>query len=397
MALRSVRGPARPRRPAIGQSGAGKSTYIGREVHLAALTDRQVIALDGKGDRAFVAAVTDAYLAARPDATIHVFPDQPLDGWRGDAAAQVNRMLGCWQWSLESDWYKQQATLALRLACSAPGPPVDCMTELVRRLDPPTLTRLWAKQPTEAALVKMLTPDLPSICIRLANLAAAIAGRLDGTVAIGETDLTIVSLPVMANPTDAEDLFRALMADVAHWVSVRKGPWPALAVVDECSALSGGREAATHIMERGRSFGVPSILSGQSYASLGSPEEADRIVSAAATIALFASNTPEDLARLAGSVQTAEAVYQVENGRWNGRASLTSRARHRVDPNSVRQLQPGQCVPVSGAAPKAPGDPGPQGQQRPCATAPAVRGHQSGATSEPPASRVRACGAASRP
>jgi hypothetical protein len=180
-------------------------------------------------------------------------------------------------------------------------------------------------------------------------------------------------------------------------VSVRKGPWPALAVVDECSALSGGREAATHIMERGRSFGVPSILSGQSYASLGSPEEADRIVSAAATIALFASNTPEDLARLAGSVQTAEAVYQVENGRWNGRASLTSRARHRVDPNSVRQLQPGQCVPVSGAAPKAPGDPGPQGQQRPCATAPAVRGHQSGATSEPPASRVRACGAASRP
>jgi hypothetical protein len=158
MALRSVRGPARPRRPAIGQSGAGKSTYIGREVHLAALDGRQVIALDGKGDRAFVAAVTDAYLAARPDATIHVFPDQPLDGWRGDAAAQVNRMLGCWQWSLESDWYKQQATLALRLACSAPGPPVDCMTELVRRLDPPTLTRLWAKQPTEAALVKMLTP-----------------------------------------------------------------------------------------------------------------------------------------------------------------------------------------------------------------------------------------------
>jgi hypothetical protein len=101
-------------------------------------------------------------------------------------------------------------------------------------------------------------------------------------------------------------------------------------------------------MERGRSFGVPSILSGQSYASLGTPEEADRIVSAANSLVLFASNTPEDLARLAGSVQTAEAVYQVEDGRWNGRASLTSRARHRVDPNAVRQLQPGQCVLVSG-------------------------------------------------
>jgi hypothetical protein len=222
------------------------------------------------------------------------------------------------------------------------------MAELVRRLDPPTLARVWAKHPAEAALVKMVTPDLPSICIRLANLAAAIAGRLDGTVAIGETDLCIVSLPVMANPTDAEDLFRCLMADVSHWVSVRKGPRPALVVCDEFSALSGGREAATHIMERGRSFGVPSILSGQSYASLGDDQERDRIISAAATLALFASNSPEELSRLAGSLQVAEAVYQVEDGRWNGRASLTSRARHRVDPNTVRQLAPGQAVLVSG-------------------------------------------------
>jgi len=101
-------------------------------------------------------------------------------------------------------------------------------------------------------------------------------------------------------------------------------------------------------MERGRSFGVPSLLSGQSYASLGGPEDADRIVSAAATLALFASKTPDDLARLAGSVQTAEAVLQAEDGRWTGRASVTTRARHRVDPNTVRQLAPGQAVLVSG-------------------------------------------------
>jgi len=118
--------------------------------------------------------------------------------------------------------------------------------------------------------------------------------------------------------------------------------------VDEFSAVSGGRGGAIHVMERGRSFGVPALLSGQSYASLGSPEEADRIISAAATIALFASNTPEDLARLAGSVQTAEAVLQAEDGRWTGRALVSTRARHRVDPNTVRQLQPGQAVIVSG-------------------------------------------------
>jgi hypothetical protein len=56
----------------------------------------------------------------------------------------------------------------------------------------------------------------------LAKLATAIAGQLDGTVVIGEADLTIVSLPVMANPADAESLFRVLMADIGHRASERK-------------------------------------------------------------------------------------------------------------------------------------------------------------------------------
>jgi hypothetical protein len=222
------------------------------------------------------------------------------------------------------------------------------MAELVRRMDPPTLARLWAKDPGASALVKMLLPDLNGICVRLANLAFALKGRLDGTVAIGEADLCVVSLPVMADPTDAESLFRVLLTDCAHWASVRKTSRPAFLVCDEFSAIPGGRGAAIHVMERGRSFGVPSLLSGQSYASLGGDEERDRIVSAAATLALFASNSPEDLARLAGSVQTAEAVLQAEDGRWTGRASVTTRARHRVDPNTVRQLAPGQAVLVSG-------------------------------------------------
>jgi hypothetical protein len=237
---------------------------------------------------------------------------------------------------------------ALRLACGAPDGPVTSMGELVRRLDPPILARLWNGHPAEAALIKMITPKLPDVCMRVANLAAAIGGQLDGTQAIGDADLTIVSLPVMANQGDAEALFRILMADVAHWASTRKTARPALLMVDEFSAISGGREQAIHVLERGRSAGVPALLSGQSYASLGSEEERDRIVSAAASLVLFASNTPEELARLAGSVPVTEAVLQVEDGRWSGRASVTTRARHRVDANVIRQLQPGQAVLVSG-------------------------------------------------
>jgi hypothetical protein len=339
---------ARLPRLVIGQSGAGKSTYLARETFLAALDVRQVIALDGKGDPQYVQAITDAYLAGNPGASIHHFPAEPVNGWQGDPAAQVNRLLGCWAWSIEAQYYKEICTLALRLACGIPGPPVDSMAELVRRLDPPTLARSWAKNPAEAALVKMITPKLSDVCMRLANLAAATGGLLDGQRPVGNADLCVISIPMMANQGDGEALFRILMADVAHWVSTRKGSRPATLMIDEFSAISGGRDHAIHVLERGRSAGVPAILSGQSYASLGSAEDADRIVSAANTIALFASNTPDDLARLAGSVQTAEAVLQAEDGRFTGRASVTTRARHRVDPNVVRQLQPGQAVLVSG-------------------------------------------------
>jgi hypothetical protein len=89
------------------------------------------------------------------------------------------------------------------------------------------------------------------VYIRLANLAAAIAGRPDDTTAVGEADLTIVSLPVMANPADGQALLTILMADVAHWVSDRKGGRPALLVVDEFSAVSGGPAQAIHVMEPG--------------------------------------------------------------------------------------------------------------------------------------------------
>jgi len=72
---------------------------------------------------------------------------------------------------------------------------------------------------------------------------------------------------MIAHREDGESLFRVLMADVGHWVSVRKNVRQALLVVDEFSAVSGARAGAIDVMEHGRSFGMPSILSGQSYAS----------------------------------------------------------------------------------------------------------------------------------
>jgi hypothetical protein len=346
---------ARLPRLAIGRPGAGKTVYLAREAFLAGLETRQLIALDGKGEASFADAIVAAYTAGwtlanggQGSPTVHLFPDEPLNAWLGGPQAQVNRLMGLWPWSVEADWYKQQTLLALRLVTSAPGRPVTSMAQLVTQLDPATLGRAWQSDRTEAQLVSDLKDHLGAVRVRCANVAAAAQGLLDGERPIGAADCTVVSIPVMAQQEDSERLFRLVMGDLAHWASVRKTTRPALVMVDEFSSITGAREQAIHLLERGRSAAVPVLLAGQSYTSLGDEQERDRLISAAGTVVLFASSTPDELVRLAGSVQTAESVLTYESGGWTGRASVSSRQRHKVDPNTVRQLAPGEAVIISG-------------------------------------------------
>jgi hypothetical protein len=344
---------ARLPRLVIGRPGAGKSVYLCREAFLAGLASRRLIVLDGKGEHSFAAAIVAAYeagcaAAGRPGPSVHLFPAEPLNGWAGKPQAQVNRLLGIWSWSIEADYYRENCVLGLRLACGAPGPPVASMADLVNRLDPSALARLWPKGTPEASLVKTLTPQLGGVSMRVANLAAAAGGMLDGQRAIGEADLTVISLPTMAMQSDAESVFRVLMGDLAHWAAVRKDDRDALVVVDEFSALDGGRGQAIHLLERGRSAGVPVVLAAQSRTSLGDETETDRLIGAAAAVVLFASSAPDELVRLAGTVRGPELVHQLDGGRLTGRASLTMRASARVDANRVRAMGPGEAVILAG-------------------------------------------------
>jgi hypothetical protein len=339
----------------LGRPGQGKSVYLCREAFLAGAAHRQGIVLDGKGDADFAAAVVDAYeagwLLTEPGSypTVHLFPVEPLSIWEGSPAEVVNKLLGVWAWSLEAQYFKEACLIALRLACSQAGPPVRSMTDLITRLDEKALARTWSGDPIEAGLVKTITRNdkLGDIRMRVANLAAAAGGLLDGTRAIGDADLTVVSLPTMVNRGDSESIFRILMADLGHWTAARKGRRPAWVCVDEFGALDGGRDHAVDLVERGRSAGVPVVLSGQSYRSLGDEDQRDRLVSSADALVLFGSATPDELVRLAGTVLETEAVYAVEDGAWSGRASVTHRHRAKVDPNTVRQLGVGEAVIVS--------------------------------------------------
>jgi hypothetical protein len=202
----------------IGAPGAGKTVCIERLAFLAGRQRRHLVVLDAKGGHDGLAAgVVAAYLAAWPDARIRLFPQEPLDIWRGSAQAVVNRLVNVWDWSPESAWYREIATVALRLALGQPGPPCRSTDELVARLDAATLAKAWATRRAETVLVAGLKDKLADVQLRVANLVAALGPSFDGDWSWEDTDCAVVTIPSMIATLDADACLRVLLADVGHF------------------------------------------------------------------------------------------------------------------------------------------------------------------------------------
>jgi hypothetical protein len=344
-------------RLAIGRPHAGKSVYIQRETYLAGRLARRATLIDCKGEPGFAAEVLAAYRAGWRDGghpgepTAHVWPAEPLNVWTGGPAAVANRLLACWTFDLAAQWYREVVGMTLRLALHAPGDPVTRSGELVYRMQPGVLARLWEEHPDESALIRSLGKDhrLDDVAIRVSNLMASLGATLDGTRPLGTADCAVLSLPVMASEADAAAVLRVALADLAHHVVARKDPAAReLIVVDEFSAVPGGREHAIHLTERGRSAGVAVLLSVQSDRGLGDDAEADRLIGAVGTVALFATAEPERIIRLAGTRRIVEQTSTSIGDDGTARATSTVQWRDAVDANIVRALQPGQAFILAG-------------------------------------------------
>jgi hypothetical protein len=331
----------------IGAPGAGKTVCIERLAFLAGRERRHLVVLDAKGGHDGLAAgVVANYLAAWPDAQVRLFPQEPLDIWRGSPQAVVNRLVNVWDWSPESAYYREVATVALRLALGQPGPPCQSTGELVARLEAAKLAQAWAKRRAETILVAGLKDKLADVQLRVANLVAALGPSFDGDWSWEDTDCAVVTVPSMIASLDADACLRVLLADVGHFTMApdRKAPGaPSLVIVDEFSAIQGGRRAAIDLLERGRGAGTGVILAGQSSAALGDEDERARLLAAASAVIAFRSPQPAELAALAGSERVAEAAWQAEDGDLTGRQTITMRARGRVDQDQVRAARTGEA------------------------------------------------------
>jgi hypothetical protein len=339
----------------VGTSGTGKTTDIEREAFRAARDGRKFFLIDGKGtDPGFVERALAGYLWGNPYARFALWPELPMDGWRGSAAAIHNRLLAMLGWS--EPYYKDVASLLLRLALNAPGEdgPVCSSAQLMARMDPELLVRLYEHDPDRRREAESLVGRDQARAVkgaigRFANFFAAIQGGFDAAEqgwSFEDVDFAYFRAPYLAGREDADACMRLLVEDFAHYATLRKPRKgeDATLVFDEFSAIAGGREAAIQLTERVRDAGCALYLSAQSADGLGDERQQARLVGACSGgLLIHAMPDPESLLRAAGVVKVVEQTWRLDSDGPTGNSSARIGERQRIEAGAVQQAREGEA------------------------------------------------------
>ncbi len=338
----------------LGTSGMGKSVDVEREAFLSARAGRKFVLIDGKGtDPGFAERALAGYLAGNPHARVGLWPELPMDGWRGTPAAVHNRLMAMLGWS--EPYYKDIASLLLRLALTAPTQdgPVRSSGQLLRLLDPEVLARLWAHDPERARQVESLRGREQARAVvgavsRFANFFHAVGTSFDAADlgwSFEDVDFAYLRAPYLAGREDADAACRLLLEDFAHYATLRKSRRgeDVTLVFDEFSAIGGGREVAIQLVERVRDAGCNVVLSAQSADGLGDEAQQRRLVGACAGgMLLHAMPNPDGMLRAAGVVEVVEQTWRLDQHGPTGNSSARLGEQPKITPGQVQQAREGE-------------------------------------------------------
>lgn len=324
----------------VGETGSGKTVTALTLAGEALRGGWDVYWIDGKADtvtaREFLALARTAGVDAR-DGT-----SDPLDGWRGDAEAVVNRLLATQAFT--EPYYEGIARTVLRHAVG--DQPPRSFGELVARLDKRALQRA-AREDAEALEAIRALPDkeVAGVRARYDGIAWAVGTTLDGTWSYEDTHAAYVPVGRPENRHQAAEVGAFLLEDILHWALARKQPdRQALIVVDEFSKLSDRPGAAVDLVERARSFNVAVVLIAQSWASLG-PDDTirNRLAGTVGTVIAHQLKQPHEVAALAGTEWVLERTEQTHTLDHTGLGSQRAGNRYVVHPDDIRRLHQGEA------------------------------------------------------
>lgn len=324
----------------VGPSGSGKTETLLRIAYGAAWAGYRVWYFDAKADpqtrERFRSLMAAAYMPR-----CLVFPNHRFTGFRGDGYAIFNRLIELVRFSDEGDgaYYRDVAKRLLLLVCTAPAGPPRSSAELLERLKPAELRRL---DPT--VLDELGQREVAGVRLRYQAFFAALRGQLDGDVSFEDAESGYVMLDGLSLKEEAGSLARFLIEDFAHYAKHRKQEHtPVLLILDEFSAIADSANVVNPV-ERLRSLNVGVVLAPQAEAGLSNDDrDIARITENMATVFLHSAKRPESLAALAGTKREIQSSVQHEDGYATGVGSGRLQHVFKVDPNHVRQLDPGEC------------------------------------------------------
>jgi hypothetical protein len=115
-------------------------------------------------------------------------------------------------------------------------------------------------------------------------------------------------------------------------------------MLDEFSALASGVDSAINLIERLRDVGVQVVVAAQSVEGLGDHRQAPRLLaSCAGGVVVQQCPDPERLLALAGQERVLEHNWELDFYGPRGLAKARMGERSRIDPEVVRQAQPGEA------------------------------------------------------
>jgi hypothetical protein len=328
-----------------GATGSGKTETLMRLAWAVARgSDGPVFYLDGKGDRQ--SAERFCGLMANAGRPARVFPNEPFDGWRGQAHEIEGRLMEVIDYATDgpASWYRDVAKNVLRLVCEHPDGPPRSSATLLARMDADALA---AAHRGASALAALNAQQVRQVRLRYEAFFGQTRGALDGDWAWEDTAAAYLLLDSLALREETAGLARMLFEDFAHYFTTRKPRSQfALLIVDEFSALAQNAGMAARI-EQARGFNTSLVLAPQVVAGLGEESEAARILGSVETLICHRVNTPDDVITLAGTRRAIEYSSQFVTEGATGAGSARIQHQFKVDPNKVRSLPPGQAYAIS--------------------------------------------------
>jgi hypothetical protein len=330
----------------LGSSGSGKTeTALRLAYEVAVRTEDQVFFLDAKGSRStaerFVGLMEEAGRSPR------VFPNEPIDVWRGDWRGVSNRLLEVIAYSVEgpASYYRDIAKVGVQLACRFREGPPRCSGELLRRLEFDAL----AVEHAGSSALRALSPDgVDQIRMRYEAFFGQLGVSLDGDWAFEDVDSAYLLLDSVSLGEDARGSAAMLFADFAHYFKERKpSERGCLMAIDELSGIARSVDVAMRV-EQAREFGVGFMLMPQSVEGMGGIEQARRIIGAVGAVVAHGSNEPELVAALAGQRRVLGIMHRVSERSEPLGSSFSEEEVPRLHADEVRRLGRGEAWVICG-------------------------------------------------